>query len=135
LSERGDGIIGEFAHKIVSTEVCSGQGFSDEHSLKPIAQEVNFSASPICFTTFIKGAAFSSSVSQKPPPGPLLELMTFLRAKVCNIFAKKEVGICNASAMSLGANLLVAEAYRVKYITALMAYLLELDNISAFFLL
>ena len=96
------------------TELCSGQGFSDEHSLKPIAQEVNLSASPICFTTFIKGAAFSSSVSQKPPPGPLLELITFFRANICNIFAKKEVGICNASAMSLGANLLVGEACSAK---------------------
>ena len=111
------------------TEACNGQGFSDEHSLKPIAQAINLSASPICSTTVIKGACFSSSESQKPPPGPLLELITFLRAKVCNIFAKKGVGICSASATSLGAILWLADECMARYITALMAYLLELDNV------
>ena len=82
------------------TLACIGQGLSSEHCFRLITQRINLSASPICSTTLIKGASFSWSDSQNPPPGPLLELITFFLASVCNIFAKKGEGIWSASATS-----------------------------------
>jgi len=103
--------------------------FSSLHVLREIRHLLKMSFPSITVTISNKVIFLASFPNEKPPFGPLEEVSSLFRARICSIFARKGAGIERSAEIFFIPVFVEFPALIARYIIARMAYLLVFESI------